>query len=166
MINNKYINIKFRFDDNTSNSIYFIQNYVDINTLLKEIMNKPRITWHTHTMVENPESIELFNDLISKIAQEFNVVPIKTRINHFEKNTIKEYHKDFYKQDFTIVLNLHPGRILFKHEKAESTIDFYLEPGTLYIFDKSVNENWLHRVEVGNTDRISIVFWGKRVEKN
>jgi hypothetical protein len=158
---NKEVNIKFKFDDIPYNSIYFIQNYIDINTLLNEIINKPRIKWHTHTIVDNPESIELFNELISKISKDFNITPIKARINHFDKNTIKEYHKDFYKQDFTIVLNLHHGRVLFKQDKTESIIDFHLEPGTLYIFDKTVNNYWTHRVEMGDTDRISIVVWGK-----
>jgi len=158
---NKEMNIKFTFD-NSDNSIYFIQNYIECDELLKEILSKNRLAWHTHTIIENPDSIMLYNELVNKISKDFNIIPIKSRINHFEKNTVKEYHKDFYKQDFTIVLNLHPGRILFKNDKTECITDFYIEPNTLYIFDKSVNEHWLHRVEVGDTDRISIVVWGFR----
>lgn len=166
MINSKYINIKFSFDKNPQNSIYLFSNYIDTSLLLKELENTNRTRWHTHTIIDNPESIEPFNDLINKISKDFGVNPLKTRINHFEKNTVKEYHKDFYKQDLTIVLNLHHGRILFKHDKTENIIDFYLEPNTLYIFDKSVNEHWMHRVEIGDTDRISIVVWGKSIIKN
>lgn len=157
---NKDLNIKFKFDNNYDNSIYFIQNYIDSCNLLNEILSKNRVTWHTHTIVENPESIILFNELVDKISKDFNIKPIKTRINHFEENTIKEYHKDFYKQDFTIVLNLHPGYILFKHDTTNNVLKFSIEPNTLYIFDKTVNDVWTHRVETLNTDRISIVIWG------
>ena len=159
---NKELNIKFKFDNNPDNSIYILENYVEDERLLKEILLKNRIQWHTHTIVENPESITLFNELINKISREFNVIPTKTRINYFEKNTIKEYHKDFYKQDFTIVLNFHYGHVLFKHDTSDNVMKFSIEPNTLYIFDKYVNECWKHRVEVGETDRISIVIWGKK----
>jgi hypothetical protein len=157
---NKDVYIKFKFDNNYENSIYFIQNYIKSDDLLNEILTTNRIKWHTHTIVENPESIILFNELIDKISKEFNVIPIKTRINYFEKNTIKEYHKDFYKQDLTIVLNLHYGHILFKHDTTDNVMNFSIEPNTLYIFDKYVNEYWKHRVEMSDTDRISIVVWG------
>lgn len=157
---NKELNIKFKFDNNSDNSIYFIQNYIDSYDLLNEILSKNRVTWHTHTIIENPESIMLFNDFVDKISKDFNIIPIKTRINHFEKNTIKEYHKDFYKQDFTIVLNLHSGHILFKHDTTNNVLKFSIEPNTLYIFDKTVNDVWTHRVETLDTDRISIVIWG------
>jgi hypothetical protein len=157
---NKDVNIKFRFDNNPDNSIYILGNYLDSEDLLKEILLKTRIQWHTHTIVENPESIILFNELINKISKEFNVIPIKTRINYFKKNTFKEYHKDFYKQDVTIVLNLHYGHILFKHDTTNNVINLSIEPNTLYIFDKYVNEAWRHRVEMSDTDRISIVIWG------
>jgi hypothetical protein len=156
---NKDLNIKFTFDNNSDNSIYFIQNYIESDDLLREILSKIRVAWHTHTIIENPESIMLFNELVDKISKDFNIIPIKTRINHFEKNTIKDYHKDFYKQDFTIVLNLHPGRILFKHDTTDNIINFSIEPKTLYIFDKTVNEFWIHRVEATDIDRVSIVIW-------
>jgi hypothetical protein len=159
---NKEMNIKFKFDNNPDNSMYFIQNYIESDDLLKEISTKNRIQWHTHTIIENPESIMLFNELVDKISKDFNIIPSKTRINHFEKNTIKEYHKDFYKQDFTIVLNLHRGHILFKHDTSDNVINFSIEPNTLYIFDKNVNEFWRHRVETTDIDRISIVIWCKR----
>lgn len=156
---NKELNIKFTFDNNSNNSIYFIQNYIESDDLLKDILSKNRIPWHTHTIIDNPESITLFNELVNKISTDFNIIPIKTRINHFEKKTIKEYHKDYYKQDFTIVLNLHPGHILFKHDTTDNTINFSIEPNTLYIFDKIVNDFWRHRVETNETDRVSIVIW-------
>lgn len=156
---NKEINIKFNFDNNSDNCIYFIQNYINSDNLLKEILSKNRVIWHTHTIVENPENVILFNELVDKISTDFNIIPIKTRINYFEKNTIKDYHKDFYKQDFTIVLNLHPGRILFKHDITHNVLKFSIEPNTLYIFDKHVNQSWIHRVEASDTDRISIVIW-------
>ena len=156
---NKELNIKFTFDNNSDNSIYFIQNYIECDELLKEILSKNRLVWHTHTIIENPESIMLYNELVDKISKDFNIIPTKTRINHFEKNTVKEYHKDFYKQDFTIVYNFHPGNILFKNDATGNIINFSVEPKTLYIFDKYVNQFCMHRVETKETDRVSIVIW-------
>jgi len=160
-MNDKCINIKFRFV-NEMNSIIFLQNYVDGSKLLHEIANKPLVKWHTHNIVDQPDAIESFNDLVDKIATDFNVTPIKSRINYFEKNSTKQYHKDFYKQDFTIVFNLDPGRILFKEDTTGTVLDFHIEPNTLYIFDKLINEHWMHSVEMGDNDRISIVVWGIR----
>jgi hypothetical protein len=157
---NKELNIKFTFDNNSDNSIYFIQNYIECDDLLNDILSQNRIAWHTHTIIEKPESIILFNELVDKISKDFNIIPTKTRINHFKKNTIKDYHKDFYKQDFTIVLNLHPGYILFKNVTTNNVLKFSIEPNTLYIFDKNVNQYWTHRVETSDMDRISIVIWG------
>jgi hypothetical protein len=157
----KHINIKFKFDNNPPNSIYFIENYIDSKPLLKKLLDKSTVKWHTHTIIENPESIELFNDLINKISKDFNITPIKTRVNYFEKKTIKKYHKDFYKQDLTIVLNIHPGRILFKQDNTDTVIDCHLEQNTLYIFDKFINTCWMHQVETIDIDRISIVTWAK-----
>jgi hypothetical protein len=159
---NKELNIKFKFDDISDNSIYILENYIEDVSLLNEILLKNRIKWHTHTIIENPESIIAFNELVNKISKEFNVIPTKTRINYFEKNTFKEYHKDFYKQDFTIVLNFHYGNILFKNDTTHNVINFSIEPNTLYIFGKYVNEHWTHRVEMSETDRVSIVIWGIR----
>lgn len=155
---NKLFNIKFTFD-NSDNTIYFMQNYIKCDDLLNQISSKNRIQWHTHTIIENPESIILFNQLVDKISKDFNIIPIKTRINYFEKNTIKDYHKDYYKQDFTIVLNLHRGNILFKNDLTDNIINFSIEPDTLYIFDKYVNQFWKHRIETNDIDRISIVIW-------
>lgn len=156
----KDLNIKFTFD-NSDNCIYVIQNYIESSDdLLNEISSKNRIPWHTHSVVENPESLLLFNEILDKISKDFNIIPTKTRINYFEKHTVKDYHKDFYKQDFTIVLNLHFGHILFKHDKTNNVLKFSIEPNTLYIFDKTVNDVWTHRVETTDIDRISIVIWG------
>jgi len=156
---NKELNVKFKFD-NSDNSIYFIQNYIDNNDeLIKELSSKNLIPWHTHALIENPESIFLFNEVINKILNDFNVNPLKIRVNYMEKNTIKDYHKDFYKQDFTIVLNLHPGHILFKHDITENIIKFLVEANTLYIFDKTVNQFWSHRAETLGLDRLSIIIW-------
>jgi hypothetical protein len=157
---NKELNIKFKFDNISDNCIYFIQNYIKSDDLLKAILSKNRVAWHTHTIIENSESIILFNELVDKISKDFNIIPTKTRINYFEKHTVKDYHKDFYKQDFTIVLNLHFGHILFKHDKTNNVLKFSIEPNTLYIFDKTVNDVWTHRVETTDIDRISIVIWG------
>lgn len=162
----KDLNIKFTFD-NSDNCIYVIQNYIEnSDDLLNEISSRNRIPWHTHSVIENPESLLLFNEILDKISKDFNIIPLKTRINHFDKNTVKDYHKDFYKQDFTIVLNLHPARILFKHDITHNVLKFSIEPNTLYIFDKHVNQSWIHRVEASDTDRISIVIWCIKAGKN
>lgn len=151
------MNIKHSYDNNIQNSLYILINYIDTNELLTELQNKKKIKWHTHKYIEIDET----HFFIKKMCENFNVSLLKCRINYFDKNTTKEFHKDFYNQDLTIVLNIYPGLIVFKHDKTNVLINFHLESNTLYIFDKYINEFWSHKVESVNNERYSIVLWCK-----
>tara|TARA_Y100000385_G_C12616350_1_gene435097 strand:- start:166 stop:564 length:399 start_codon:yes stop_codon:yes gene_type:complete len=115
----------------------------------------------------------LFNKIVDRIANYFNMDIHATRFNLYEKgDEWKPYHFDAAgidpnkakNQNITIGVSFGATRsISFQHAKNGTRIDFSLCSGMCYGFGKKVNTTWRHGIppEMNQTQgRISIICWG------
>ena len=157
--------------------------------LIKEIKNtgnddgKLWKLWHgdTHSIADDKEEWKkncfLFNNIIKKIQNYFNMDIKATRVNWY-KNTKdwKPFHhdaaavkKDKAKtQNFTVGISFgYEREICFEHAKNRNRVSFSMSNGSVYAFTRDINIEWRHGIlpvpeeEFCNEGRISIIAWGK-----
>lgn len=141
---------------------------------LKEDFSKDNlINWSKHYKIENPESSELFNLLVNKLAAYFNINVLATRLNYYTENDYKPFHHDSHafsnglKEDITIGLSIGDTRSLnFKHVETGNIFYFPQYNGDVFCFDHKTNIKFQHGiapVKVKNkSERFSIIMWGKK----
>lgn len=116
-----------------------------------------------------------FTQVINKMAEYFDVNVKATRFNWYKDNKDwKPYHRDAAAidskkaktQNITIGMTFGATRTAsFQHLHTKTRIDFPLSNGSVYIFCKQVNVDWMHGIvqepEYQKDGRISIIIWGK-----
>jgi hypothetical protein len=145
--------------------------------------------WHgnTHLIADDhlqwKKSCPVFNSIIDRIAQFFQMDVKATRFNLYEDlHDFKPMHfdaaaidpKKALTQNLTVGVSFGYTRsIEFEHAVTRSRVSFPLPNGTVYGFGKQVNIDWRHGIppikpEVIKsvestipTGRISIILWGK-----
>lgn len=152
------ITISSEFRGFVPNCLYILQNQYTKDDI-KVLIEKDKMRWSTHYSIE----LDKEDKFIKEICKKFNVNIIYGRVNFFEKDMFKEFHKDFYKQDITIVLNIDPAEVVFKNDKTGISINILLGPLSIYIFDDIINDKWSHKVERVMDDRYSIILWCKKM---
>ena len=97
-----------------------------------------------------------------------------TRFNLYKDNSDwKPYHRDAAAiderkartQNITVAVTFGATRSAsFKHLNTKTRIDVPLENGSVYVFNKQVNIDWMHGItqekEKCDDGRISIILWG------
>ena len=137
--------------------------------------------WHgdSHTIADDrlgdwKSECPTFISIIDSMKKYFNVDVKATRINLYKDNKDwKPYHRDAAAiderkaktQNITIGITFGKTRTAsFQHMKTKTRIDFPLTNGSIYIFNKQVNIDWMHGItqelEMSNEGRISIILWG------
>ena len=114
-----------------------------------------RINWR--------DRVPTFNKIIEHLKNYFKVDVQATRLNIFNENQFKYYHRDraafdeetAQKQNFTICLNLGTSRtVAFRNVKTKTIISVPLEDGDIYCFAKIINENWEHAVLKNDSEEL------------
>ena len=166
----------------------FTDIFPDLNRaydlLMKEMNYDDFCAWHgnneldgTHWILNDRAPCKnkgiLFNKVVDRIANYFNMDVHATRYNLYEKgDEWKPYHFDAAginqekakHQNITIGVSFGAERaISFQHAKKGARIDFSLPNGMCYGFGKKVNTTWRHGVPPKLNEqygRISIICWG------
>ena len=154
------------------------------NELMKEMVYDDFCPWHgnqnldgTHWIMNDRAPCKnkslLFNKIVDKIANYFNMDIHATRFNLYEKgDEWKPFHFDAAaidpekakNQNITIGVSFGAKRsISFQHAKTGTTTEFVLPNGMCYGFGNKINTTWRHGVpaKLNETQgRISIICWG------
>jgi alkylated DNA repair dioxygenase AlkB len=116
-----------------------------------------------------------FNDVIERLSNFFAMHVEATRFNWYKDNQDwKPYHRDAAAiderkaktQNITVAVSFGATRTAsFQHMKTKTRIDVPLPNGSVYVFNKQVNIDWMHGIiqepEVKKEGRISIIMWGR-----
>jgi hypothetical protein len=191
LVNTNIIKKDFKM---TKNDVMILPNFFEeednrniYDSLLKEMketgykQDELWKLWHgdSHTIADDKlgdwkSRCPTFNIIINKIASYLNVDIKATRFNWYKNNKDwKPYHRDAAAiderkaktQNITIGITFGATRTAsFKHMKTKTRIDFPLTNGSIYIFNKQVNIDWMHGItqelELNEEGRISIIIWG------
>ena len=162
---------------------YYYPNHVckkDDHTLFDQILKElsdvdefKLIKWSKHYKIDNPKCSETFTKIINKVAHDFNVTVLETRLNYYKDgNDWKPLHHDSHaysnemREDHTIGISLGDSReLIFMHETSENKFKFPQNNGDVFAFDSSVNKAFLHGITKSIRDagpRISLIVWGKK----
>jgi cold shock CspA family protein len=139
--------------------------------------------WHgdTHTIADDKEGWKkkcpLFNKIISKVKDYFNMDIKATRFNWYkDTNDWKPFHHDAAAvkpekaktQNFTVGISFgYEREICFEHAKNRNKVSFPMSDGSIYAFTRDINIEWRHGIEpvskenFCNEGRISIIAWGQ-----
>ena len=163
----------------------FPGNQFPYSELLKEVPYSEFLSWHgdTHWIANDragwKDRAPLFNKIIDRLAQYFNMDVRATRFNLYESGKEwKPYHHDAAAidtekaktQNITIGVSFGATRaISFQQNGTKTRVDFPLEHAMVYAFGNQVNSHWKHGVppraqtqvpSPGVESRISIIAWG------
>lgn len=165
----------------------FFQDPSIYNELLREMketeFNQDKLwkLWHgdSHLIADDKlgnwkAQCPTFIKVINKMKDYFNVDVKATRFNWYKDNKDwKPYHRDAAAidprkaktQNITIGMTFGATRTAsFQHLHTKSRIDIPLSDGSVYIFCKQVNIDWMHGIvqepELKKDGRISIIIWG------
>ena len=154
------------------------------NELMREIVYGNFVGWHGNNQLDGTHWIlndkapckkksPLYNKIVEKMANYFNMDIHATRFNLYEKgDEYKPFHFDASAldpekakvQNITIGVSFGATRsIAFQHAKTGTRTEFVLRNGMCYGFGKKVNTTWRHGVppKLNETEgRISIIVWG------
>ena len=152
--------------------------------LMKEMNYDDFCAWHgnkeldgTHWILNDRAPCKnksiLFNKIVDRIGDYFNMDIHATRYNLYEKgDEWKPYHFDAAAidpakarvQNITIGVSFGAERsISFQHAKAGTRIDFVLQNSLCYAFGSKINTTWRHGIPPKldeKNGRISIICWG------
>ena len=120
-----------------------------------------------------------FMMVINKMKEYFDMDIKATRFNWYKDNTDwKPYHRDAAAiderkaktQNITVAVTFGATRSAsFQHMKHKTRIDIPLSDGSIYVFNKQVNIDWMHGIvqepEINKDGRISIICWGFTEQK-
>jgi len=154
-------------DDVLSNCVYLPHYFCAASDmflydkLLAEMSES--VNWTQHMKVETPG--ETFNYIVDKLAHDFNIKVMNTRLNYYRDNSDwKPFHHDSHigDENYTIGASFGATRALAftKHEKvADATYDsgnrisnsaksfsFPQHNGDVFGFGGDVNDHWAHGV--------------------
>lgn len=170
LINNNCTYLRNFFCDTNDLTIFNnLKSTLDMNNMIQ---------WSKHHKYENPQS-QIFDDIINKMANHFNVKILQTRMNYYKDFTeFKPMHRDSHaycknadgttsKENFTMGASFgHTRNLDFVHEQSGAKFTFPQHNGDVFAFTDKVNDKFLHGVPklfkttVPNTERISIICWG------
>lgn len=142
--------------------------------LQNELKNDSVIKWSSHFKFENPTYSDVFNSVVTKMAEYFNVKVLQTRLNYYANETsFKPLHKDKHAyndgtqqilENFTMGASFGASRNLdFVHDETEKKFSFPQNNGDLFAFDSEINKKFKHGVPKTNKKvgpRFSIIAWG------
>jgi hypothetical protein len=178
----------------TNNDVMILPNFFEeeddrliYNQLLKEMdecgFSKEELwkLWHgdSHLIADDKlgdwkSKCPTFISIIEKMRSYLDVDVKATRFNYYKDNSDwKPYHRDAAAiderkgktQNITIGMTFGSTRTAsFQHMKTKTRVDFPLSNGSIYIFNKQVNIDWMHGIiqelEPNDEGRISIIIWG------
>jgi len=166
---------------------FYLPNLLcDINDLkifnklnVELLSNNDKLTdWSKHYKIDNPTDSNTFNKIVDCLKNYFNINVLATRLNYYTQNDYKPFHHDSHaytngqKEDITIGLSLGGTRSLaFKHVESNQNFYFPQNNGDVFCFDHLTNKKFQHSIsKLKNTNdeniRLSIILWGKKIEKN
>ena len=137
------------------------------------------IKWSKHLRHDNPTFSKTFNEIISKMADYFDVEIYHTRLNFYKDNSDwKPLHHDSHaygnkakREDFTMGASFGFEReLLIKHDDSGEEVRFPQKNGDIFAFTNIVNQKFMHGIpkcyksNVG--PRFSIIAWGRRKTLN
>lgn len=183
------LNIVNDYDDIIKNGCVYLPSFfgnIDDRTLFdqlkKEIDLNQMVNWSKHQKYENPQFSITFNKIIDMMAKHFNVKVIATRMNYYKDTTaFKPMHRDSHstymdengemqKENFTMGASFGYTRALdFIHDNSGAKFTFPQKNNDIFAFDTLVNDKFMHGVPklnigvVENSERISIIAWGKKL---
>ena len=116
----------------------------------------------------------LFTSVIDRLANFFAMDAKATRFNWYKDNQDwKPYHRDAAAiderkaktQNITVAVSFGATRTAsFQHMDTKTRIDLPLPNGSVYVFNKQVNIDWMHGIiqepTIKKEGRISIILWG------
>jgi hypothetical protein len=164
----------------------FFEDNAIYSKLLDEVKNSTQNEnlfklWHgdSHTIADDKlgnwkNNCKLFNNIVDELSRYFNMSVKATRFNLYKDNSDwKPYHRDAAAiderkartQNITVAVTFGATRSAsFKHLNSKMRIDVPLENGSVYVFNKQVNIDWMHGItqekEKCDDGRISIILWG------
>jgi hypothetical protein len=133
------------------------------------------VNWSKHLKHENPIFSEVFNAIIGKMAEYFDVEVFATRLNFYrDGKDWKPFHHDSHaygahgkKEDFTMGASFGFERELaFRHEGSGQEFSFPQGNGDIFAFTSEANKRFKHGVPKCKSrragPRFSIIAWGRR----
>jgi hypothetical protein len=116
----------------------------------------------------------MFMAVVNRLKDYFSMDVKATRFNWYKDNTDwKPYHRDAAAidkkkaktQNITVAVSFGATRTAsFQHMNTKTRIDIPLTNGSVYVFNKQVNLDWMHGIiqepEAKKEGRISIILWG------
>lgn len=171
----------------------FFKNREIYNELLREMENcgfeKEQLwkLWHgdSHLIADDKlgnwkAKCPTFMMVINRMKEYFNMDIKATRFNWYKDNTDwKPYHRDAAAiderkaktQNITVAVTFGATRTAsFQHMKHKTRIDIPLSDGSIYVFNKQVNIDWMHGIiqepDIKKDGRISIICWGFNEQQN
>ena len=176
----------------TTRDIVVIPDFMPDDSLYTDLLREMEQTgftesqlwkeWHgdSHTIADDKmgnwkAKAPLFQSIISSLADYFQMDVRATRFNWYkDTHDWKPYHRDAAAidsqkaktQDVTVAITFGATRTAsFQHMRTKTRIDFPLPNGSVYVFHKQVNLDWMHGIIQEETPRqegrISIIVWGK-----
>jgi hypothetical protein len=165
----------------------FFNDVTIYNTLLREMENSGFDEsnlwklWHgdSHLIADDKlgdwkSKCPTFMKVINAMRDYFHMDIKATRFNWYKDNQDwKPYHRDAAAiderkaktQNITVAVTFGDTRTAsFQHMTHKTRIDLPLADGSVYVFNKQVNVDWMHGIiqepEIKKDGRISIICWG------
>ena len=175
----------------TQRDVILMPNFFDDATMYEHLLREMRQSgfeesklwklWHgdNHLIADDKlgnwkEKCPTFTSVIDRLANFFCMDVKATRFNWYKDNQDwKPYHRDAAAiderkaktQNITVAVSFGATRSAsFQHMKTKTRIDVPLPNGSVYVFNKQVNIDWMHGIiqepVMKKEGRISIILWG------
>jgi hypothetical protein len=136
---------------------------------------KDIVNWSKHHKYENPEGLQIFDEIVKKLCEHFNIKPLHVRLNYYLPKDWKPFHHDSHaysnddKEDITIGASFGESRELeFIHDETKIKFKFPQNNGDVFVFNNDINKKFMHGIPKDHKckgNRISIIVWGKNNAK-
>jgi len=132
------------------------------------------VNWSKHLKHENPDFSPTFNQIITKMANYFDVEVYASRLNFYcDGSDWKPFHHDSHayvgsgiREDFTMGASFGASRqLVFLHPSSGQTFAFPQNNGDVFAFTAEANKRFQHGIPKVNQivgPRFSIIAWGIR----
>lgn len=177
--------------DLTESDVIVLPNFFEDKSLYDTLIHEMQHTgfaedklwklWHgdSHLIADDKlgnwkDNCPTFTKLVERISNYFSMDVKATRFNWYKDNQDwKPYHRDAAAiderkaktQNITVGITLGATRTAsFQHMRTKTRIDIPLSHGSIYVFNKQVNLDWMHGIiqepTIKKEGRISIICWG------
>lgn len=121
--------------------------------------------WHGGRHLAGDANHPIVREIIEKMERGFQVKANKTRLNLYRSGDCKPMHCDASGwKEVTIGVGLGGSRdIVLTHIESGTTWSFELRNGDVFAFTPEVNAKFMHGIQKGDSERVSVILWGYRV---